>query len=261
MPDPLTLVARVAVAEARRLLLVHSRYRIEFVGTLVTLYGAFFLLRALAAHIALPAMSFGGDLAGAVLLYALWMWSYGIVGSVQAAVSADLATGAIEPLLASGLPGRWLALGRAAGFALQSGLVSGVLVVAVLAAAPARPGAIAWGAVVLAYGCCFVTAAGFAMVFAGLVLVFRRVSVLMTPVSVLLMAAMMSPPSVLDLDGVRALPFVAPKLLLAHGVDGVFDPAMAARALVGALLVGALGVTAYEALERRARATGQLSIA
>jgi ABC-type multidrug transport system permease subunit len=122
-------------------------------------------------------------------------------------------------------------------------------------------GAIAWSAVGLAAVCCFVTSAGFAVAFAGLVLVFRRVSVLMMPVSVLLMGVMMSPPGALDAGALRALPYVAAKRLLARGLGGAFDASLAGWALGVAVLVGALGLATYVALERRARATGQLSIA
>jgi hypothetical protein len=250
----------MTAAEARRLLVVNARYPVEFVGSLVALYGVFFLLHFAARRFPIPYLSFGGDLSGEALGYALWMWSYGVIGSVQALMAADLASGALEPLLAAGVSGRSLAFARAAGFALQSLAICAVLVVVATAVDASSALRVSWPAVVVAYGCGVATSMGFAVAFAGLALRYRRISMLMTPVSILLMWAMMSPlperPSAL-----QVLPYVAVRRLLSSALSGVFDARLALVAVAVAVLVLVLGAWLYGPLERRAKALGRLSTA
>jgi hypothetical protein len=256
----LRALVRTAAAEAHRLLLVNSRYRLEFVGTLVTLYGVFFLMHAVAARFPIAFLSFGNDLLGEALLYTLWLWSYSVIGSVQALTASDLATGALEPLLAAGVPGRRLALGRAGGFALQGLVACAVLVAGVVLADVASAAGVAWAGVFVAFALALVTSTGFALALAGCVLLFRRVSILMAPLSIGLMAVMMSAARDLP-EATWALPYVAPKLLMTAALQGRFDVPLALVGAAVAAFVGALGLGLYGPMERRAKRLGRLSTA
>lgn len=257
MPDALRSLGRVAAAEAWRLLRVQSRFPLEFFGSVGLLYGAFFALRAVAARWPVPLFDAGGDVVGQALVYALWMWSYGIVGGVQAQAASDLATGALEPLYAGPVPPTRLMAGRAAGFALQSGLAALGLVGVVCLWRP--PASMAWGGVLAAVALAFVTATGVALALVGLVLVFRRVSVLMTPISIGLMAVMLSPADTLP-SWADAVPWVVPRRLLADAVSGHLDGGRLGRGLLVATAVALAGAWLHGVLDRRARATGRLSL-
>lgn len=257
MNDALRAVARIARAEAWRLLLVQSRHRLEFIGSAVTLYAAFAALHLASRHVALPGIDASRNLIGQATLYAAWMWTYAVVGGLQAQAAGDVASGALEPLYATGVPLRWMALGRAGGFALHGAVMAAGLVLLALPFDIGGALQVAWGAVLFGLALAVATSIGIGLAFVGLVLVFRRVGSLMMPVSVLLMAVMLAPlsslPHLLD-----ALPWVASKRLMAEGLAGRVDVVAAAWAGLSAMFAVLGGLAVHGGLVRVARRRGRL---
>ena len=254
-------ILTIAAAEARRHWVSGARYKIEFVGMLTTLYGTFFLLHFIGRHVSLPMFAFGVNVRAESLAYSLWAWSYAIVGAVQSQTLAELGTGAIEPLLVASGSARRLMLGRTLGFAAQSLATCGGLVATVYTCWPGDGSSTHWIGVACAVLVALMTSAGFAAVVAGLVMLFKRVSIVMLPVSILMLWALMSPGAPPRAGWAALAPYLACRGLLIDAAGGRFDPVLFARGAVGATVVLFAGLLLLAGLERRARHLGRLSMA
>jgi hypothetical protein len=261
MTSSLGAILRVAVAEARRVLTINARYRLEFVASVGAFCGAFFAFRFVAGILPGQVFAFGGDVHHAVLLYLLWIWSYTVIAGVQAQVLADLDSGAIEPMLAALGNGVTYVMGRTLGVALQSLLVCAVLLVAVCLFGGAWPASTAWTGVAASFLLALCTSMGIASAVAGLVYLFKRVSLVMMPLSILLMWVMMTPADDHRLSSAALLPYLAPKGILLGAFHGSVEPDLLVVGAINAAILLAAGIGIHSICEARAKSRGRLSTA